>query len=142
MTVVNIDMADPSIPGVPATGALDFVPSLRFITGDQVRLPELVRVPLVAGKASPDLEPCDPGWVWRVTERVAGGSTRYVQVPAVGPVEYASLPSIDPATLLPAPAPMPGWVADLAAVTAQLAALNRIGIDTDGVPYLILGASS
>ncbi len=138
MTVVNIDLATPD--GTPLSGPVDFTPTMRFNVAAQVRLPTPVRVPLVAGKAAPDLEPSTPQWMWEANERVNGGKRRYVQVPAVGPVNYSSLPDIDPDTLLPAATPSPAWVAGLAGLQSQVDTLNAapsIGIDTDGRPYLI-----
>jgi hypothetical protein len=164
MTVVNIDLTDPD--GTPLAGSLDWTPTARFVVGAELRLPTPVRVVLVAGVAAPDLPPSEPGWLWHVVERTNGGKTRYVQIPATGPVDYASLPDVDPATDQAAAPPSPAWVGDLASVTdsvtalqqtttglstslaakadestvatltAQVAALPVVGYDADGTPYL------
>lgn len=113
MTILNISLKAPAAngSGVPAEGVVVCVPTARHNSGNDVVLPKPFTVSLVAGTASPDLEPTDLSWVWRIEEHVNGAPSRiiYAAIPAEGPVEYNALVPVDPATLDAAAQPEPAW---------------------------------
>ena len=116
MTLVHFDLADPA--GGPLGGFLSLVPTRRVTVGDEVRLPTALRVRLESGEASVELMPSTTQWVWRVSELVPGGITRYVAVPdSERAVEYADLESVDPASLDVSSATLSAW--EIATRTAQ-----------------------
>lgn len=127
MTVVHFDLADPA--GGPLGGFLSLVPTRRVTVGDEIRLPTALRVRLEAGEASVELMPSTTQWVWRVSELVPGGITRYVAVPdSERTAEYADLESVDPASLDVSSASVPAW--EIATRTAQ-EMLDKVG-EIDG----------
>lgn len=117
MTTVRILIETPGPAGpVPATGVLRFTPTQRHtIAGNPaaVVMPASFAAALVAGAATVELEQTTALWLWMVETFVDGvsGFTRYISVPAQGPVDYANLVDVDPATLAPAAAPDPAWLA-------------------------------
>lgn len=117
MTTVNILIKTPGPAGpVPATGVLRFTPTQRHTiagTPATVVMPASFATTLVAGAATIDLEQTTGLWVWMVETFITGvsGFTRYISVPAIGPVDYANLVDVDPATLAPSAAPDPAWLA-------------------------------
>lgn len=127
MTLVHFDLADPA--GDPLAGYVSLVPTRRVTVGDEIRLPTALRVRLESGEASVELMPSTTQWVWRVSELVPGGITRYVSVPdSEGTVEYAALESVDPASLDVSSASVPAW--EIATRTAQ-ETLDKVG-EIDG----------
>ena len=127
MTLVHFDLADPA--GDPLAGYVSLVPTRRVTVGDEIRMPTALRVRLESGEASVELMPSTTQWVWRVSELVPGGITRYVAVPDSDTVvEYAALEDVDPASLDVSSASVSAW--EIATRTAQ-EALDKVG-EVDG----------
>ena len=98
MTAVHFHLTDAQGNGL--AGKVGLVPSRRVTVEDAIRLPVVQLVVLDAGEATVDVLPSTTQWAWRVTEYVAGGTTRYVEVPdSAAVVEYSALSDIDPASL-------------------------------------------
>lgn len=104
MTAVNIDLRTP---GSPAEGIMLWTPSKRRNVSGYVVLPAPLRVPLVGGQATVNVDTTGLDWVWEVREQVhhLRDVVRYVTVPETGPVAYGDLAVVDPNTLTPAPVP-------------------------------------
>lgn len=98
MTLVHFHLTDAEGSGL--SGSVSLVPTRRVTVRDAIRLPVAQTVRLDAGEAVAEVMPSTTQWVWRVSELVAGGATRYVEVPdSAQTVEYAGLMDVDPATL-------------------------------------------
>lgn len=98
MTLVHFHLTDAEGSGL--SGSVSLVPTRRVTVRDAIRLPVAQTVKLDAGEATVEVMPSTTQWVWRVSEMVAGGAIRYVEVPdSAQMVEYAGLVDVDPATL-------------------------------------------
>lgn len=98
MTLVHFHLTDAEGRGLD--GSVSLVPTRRVTVRDAIRLPVAQTVRLDAGEAVAEVMPSTTQWVWRVSELVAGGAVRYVEVPfSAMQVEYAGLADVDPATL-------------------------------------------
>lgn len=119
MTIVELDFRRPEKLGpVASSGRVEWRPTARRTEDKAVVLPATFSVQLVDGVASVDVAPSVLGWVWRVSEYVTGGATRYVTVPDVPTIAYTDLIDVDPATLDPSAAPDPAWWAEVDAIKA------------------------
>lgn len=117
MTLVHFHLTDAEGSGL--SGGVSLVPTRRVTVRDAIRLPVAQTVKLTAGEATMEVMPSTTQWVWRASELVAAGATRYVEVPdSAQTVEYAGLVDVDPATLdqssetVAAP-PSPPWTSRL-----------------------------
>ncbi|CAG9071952.1 hypothetical protein [Bifidobacterium pseudocatenulatum] len=98
MTLVHFHLTDAEGSGL--SGGVSLVPTRRVTVRDAIRLPVAQTVKLTAGEATVEVMPSTTQWVWRASELVAAGATRYVEVPdSAQTVEYAGLVDVDPATL-------------------------------------------
>ncbi|WP_288270219.1 hypothetical protein [uncultured Bifidobacterium sp.] len=98
MTLVHFHLADAEGRGLD--GSVSLVPTRRVTVRDAIRLPVAQTVRLDKGEATVEVMPSTTQWVWRVSELVAAGGRRYVEVPdSAQMVEYAGLVDVDPATL-------------------------------------------
>ena len=98
MTLVHFHLTDAE--GSGFSGSVSLVPTRRVTVRDAIRLPVAQTVRLDAGEAVAEVMSSTTQWVWRVSELVAGGAVRYVEVPSSATqVEYAGLVDVDPATL-------------------------------------------
>ena len=98
MTLVHFHLTDAEGSGL--SGGVSLVPTRRVTVRDAIRLPVAQTVKLTAGEATMEVMPSTTQWVWRASELVAAGATRYVEVPdSAQTVEYAGLVDVDPATL-------------------------------------------
>ena len=97
MTLVHFHLTDAEGSGL--SGSVSLVPTRRVTVRDAIRLPVAQTVRLDAGEAVAEVMPSTTQWVWRVSELVAGGIVRYVEVPDKESAEYSGLTDVDPATL-------------------------------------------
>lgn len=97
MTLVHFHLADAEGRGLD--GSVSLVPTRRVTVRDAIRLPVAQTVKLTAGEATVEVMPSTTQWVWRVSELVAAGATRYVEVPDKESAEYSGLADVDPKTL-------------------------------------------
>lgn len=135
MTRVLIDLRRPEKTGlVAASGRLEWRPTARRTQDDFVVLPAVFDVQLVGGVASVEVAPSEPGWVWRVSEYVAGSATRFVVVPDVPEIAYVDLVDVDPATLDPSMVPEAAWWAALREAALGVSAI----VDPEDPEALIL----
>lgn len=74
--------------------------------------------------------PSTTQWVWRVSELVAGGIVRYVEVPDKESAEYSGLVDVDPATLDQSSETVAAWET---VTRAAQAVLDQIGSIDDKV---------
>lgn len=109
MTLVHFHLTDAEGNGL--AGSVGLVPTRRVTVRDAIRLPVAQTVRLDAdGEATVDVMPSTTQWVWRASELVASGITRYVEVPrSAQTVEYATLTDIDPKTLDPSADSVAAW---------------------------------
>lgn len=109
MTLVHFHLTDAEGRGL--NGGVSLVPTRRVTVRDAVRLPVAQTVRLDAdGEATAEMMPSTTQWVWRVSELVASGIIRYVEVPnANAAVEYAGLLDVDPTTLEPSSNVVAAW---------------------------------
>lgn len=108
MTLVHFHLTDAEGRGLD--GSVSLVPTRRVTVRDAIRLPVARTVRLTAGEATVEMMPSTTQWVWRASELVASGITRYVEVPqTAGTVEYAGLLNVDPATLDPSSETVAAW---------------------------------
>jgi hypothetical protein len=120
VTIVRIDLRTPD--GERATGTIEWRPTARYAIDNAVTLPTPVPVTLETDADTlATVDPSGDGWCWRVTERSAGGTQRYVIVPDLPEVHYRDLVDVDPDTLDPAAVPEAAWWAALAGATAASA---------------------
>lgn len=110
------------------------------VDGAEVIVPAPVTVAITAGV--PDvpinLEPNDGTWCWKVvvyTTRPAHRLTRYVTVPASGPVDFGALIDVDPTTFIATTEIVAAWelVSAEAAASAAAAASSASDADADRV---------
>lgn len=97
MTLVHFHLADAEGRGLD--GSVSLVPTRRVTVRDAIRLPVAQTVKLDKGEAVAEVMPSTTQWVWRVSELVAAGATRYVEVPDKESAEYSGLADVDPKTL-------------------------------------------
>ena len=98
MTLVHFHLTDAEGSGL--SGGVSLVPTRRVtVVRDAIRLPVAQTVKLTAGEAVAEVMPSTTQWVWRVSELVAGGIVRYVEVPDKESAEYSGLADVDPKTL-------------------------------------------
>jgi len=129
MTIVNISIRKPASAGsVGVSGKLLWVPTKRLLVGEDVVLPMPFEVSLVDGTAAVDPIPNEPTWAWRVTEVIdtQAKHTRFVSVPAAGPVSYSDLVDVNPASLEPTALPDPMWL-QMANSTVETGLVDEVG---------------
>lgn len=97
MTLVHFHLTDAEGRGLD--GSVSLVPTRRVTVADAIRLPVAQTVRLTAGEATAEVMPSTTQWAWRVSELVAGGIVRYVEVPDKESAEYSELADVDPKTL-------------------------------------------
>lgn len=132
MTTIEIDLRVPAVDGtdLPAVGETVWTPTRRRHideSDDYIVLP-VGFVLSVDGPTQVEVDPTASNWAWMVQERVEGGITRFVQVPASGLVlDYADLIDVDPATLDPAAEPEAAWWLAEQALDGRVTALEEGG---------------
>lgn len=101
MTQVQINLARRMGTGaeVKPTGEVWLRPWQREVSSSNLVLPAPFVVPLHRSMPTAPIVDLDHRWLWRVEERVPGGTTQVVRVPAGGLVQYSSLEVINPDTL-------------------------------------------
>lgn len=109
---------------------MSLVPTRRVTVRDAIRLPVAQTVKLDKGEATAEVMPSTTQWVWRVSELVAGGIVRYVEVPDKESAEYSGLVDVDPATLDQSSETVAAW--ETVTRVAQ-AVLDQIGSIDDKV---------
>ena len=126
MTLVHFHLADAEGRGLD--GSVSLVPTRRVTVRDAIRLPVAQTVRLTAGEVTVEVMPSTTQWVWRVSELVASGITRYVEIPDKdGIVEYSGLPDVDPKTLDATAGTVAAW--ETVTRAAQLVADQITGVD-------------
>lgn len=128
MTLVHFHLADAEGRGLD--GSVSLVPTRRVTVRDAIRLPVAQTVKLDKGEATAEVMPSTTQWVWRVSELVAGGIVRYVEVPDKESAEYSGLVDVDPATLDQSSETVAAW--ETVTRVAQ-AVLDQIGSIDDKV---------
>lgn len=128
MTLVHFHLADAEGRGLD--GSVSLVPTRRVTVRDAIRLPVTQTVKLDKGEATAEVMPSTTQWVWRVSELVAGGIVRYVEVPDKESAEYSGLVDVDPATLDQSSETVAAW--ETVTRVAQ-AVLDQIGSIDDKV---------
>lgn len=110
------------------------------VDGAEVIVPAPVTVPITAGVPDDpiNLEPNDGTWCWKVvvyTTRPAHRLTRYVTVPASGPVDFGALVDVDPTTFIATTEIVAAWelVSAEAAASAAAAASSASDAEADRV---------
>ena len=127
MTVVRVRAKVP-VDGanVAARGFVWWAPNRsRIVPGSgseasSIILPAEFKAALTAGGVDVTVDPTGPGWAWCVLEAFQGfpSRRRYFAVPNVESIDYTDLVEIDPATLAPAPAADPAWLAPFETLSA------------------------
>lgn len=143
--IVEIDLRTPD--DQPATGYLEWVPTRRrdIVEGDDewIELPSKFNIRLgtayddgtvthdaTPGMAWVSVAATDGSWCWRVTERIRGGTRRYVAVPDTPTADYQALVDVDPASMDPTVEPVAAWDAALAnEITARGTADTALAAD-------------
>lgn len=128
MTLVHFHLADAEGRGLD--GSVSLVPTRRVTVRDAIRLPVAQTVKLDKGEATAEVMPSTTQWVWRVSELVAGGIVRYVEVPDKESAEYSRLVDVDPATLDQSSETVAAWET---VTRAAQAVLDQIGSIDDKV---------
>lgn len=128
MTLVHFHLADAEGRGLD--GSVSLVPTRRVTVRDAIRLPVAQTVKLDKGEATAEVMPSTTQWVWRVSELVAGGIVRYVEVPDKESAEYSGLVDVDPATLDQSSETVAAWET---VTRAAQAVLDQIGAIDDKV---------
>ena len=128
MTLVHFHLADAEGRGLD--GSVSLVPTRRVTVADAIRLPVAQTVKLTAGEATAEVMPSTTQWAWRVSELVAGGIVRYVEVPDKESAEYSELADVDPKTLDKTTETVAAW--ETVTRTAQ-GVLDKIGSIDDKV---------
>lgn len=128
MTLVHFHLVDAEGRGLD--GSVSLVPTRRVTVRDAIRLPVAQTVKLDKGEATAEVMPSTTQWVWRVSELVAGGIVRYVEVPDKESAEYSGLVDVDPATLDQSSETVAAW--ETVTRVAQ-AVLDQIGSIDDKV---------
>lgn len=128
MTLVHFHLADAEGRGLD--GSVSLVPTRRVTVRDAIRLPVAQTVKLDKGEATAEVMPSTTQWVWRVSEMVAGGIVRYVEVPDKESAEYSGLVDVDPATLDQSSETVAAWET---VTRAAQAVLDQIGAIDDKV---------
>lgn len=128
MTLVHFHLTDAEGRGLD--GSVSLVPTRRVTVRDAIRLPVAQTVKLDKGEATAEVMPSTTQWVWRVSELVAGGIVRYVEVPDKESAEYSGLVDVDPATLDQSSETVAAW--ETVTRVAQ-AVLDQIGSIDDKV---------
>ena len=128
MTLVHFHLADAE--GRDLDGSVSLVPTRRVTVRDAIRLPVAQTVKLDKGEATAEVMPSTTQWVWRVSELVAGGIVRYVEVPDKESAEYSGLVDVDPATLDQSSETVAAWET---VTRAAQAVLDQIGSIDDKV---------
>lgn len=128
MTLVHFHLADAEGRGLD--GSVSLVPTRRVTVRDAIRLPVAQTVKLDKGEATAEVMPSTTQWVWRVSELVAGGIVRYVEVPDKESAEYSGLVDVDPATLDQSSETVAAWET---VTRAAQAVLDQIGSIDDKV---------
>lgn len=129
MTSLHFNLTDAK--GTGLTGMVSLVLTKRVTVRDAIRLPVAQIVHLSDGEATVDILPSTTQWVWRVSEMVSSGITRYVEVPASETtLEYSGLTDIDPHTLDPSSSSAAAW--EMATRSAQ-SVLDQIDAVDDRV---------
>lgn len=124
MTTIRLGVLHPTGTAADArsTGNLEWVPTARRVVGADVVLPIAFLVTLSATvDVTVVVAPTSTAWVWRVLERVSGGSGgwRYLAVPdSLTPVHYADLVEVDPSSFSVAATPAPAWQVEVDAFKA------------------------
>lgn len=105
MTIIHIDLRESDFT-TNVRAALLFTPTRRVIEDDYIVLPRPLTVEHVENTVDVEIQPTGASWVWKVEERIGGGTTRYVAVPdSLTPINYEDLVEVDPTTLAPVPEP-------------------------------------
>lgn len=132
MTLVRVDSRRPNGAGeVGAGGDLVWQPTRRRTQDEYVVMPAAFGSKLTDGVAVVDVAPTGVDWCWEVTEKVPGGTTRYVAVPDVDEIAYTDLIDVDPATLDPAATPVAAWWAVAESmVVSGVEAVEAAGVAT------------
>lgn len=128
MTLVHFHLPDAEGRGLD--GSVSLVPTRRVTVRDAIRLPVAQTVKLDKGEATAEVMPSTTQWVWRVSELVAGGIVRYVEVPDKESAEYSGLVDVDPATLDQSSETVAAWET---VTRAAQAVLDQIGSIDDKV---------
>lgn len=128
MTLVHFHLTDAEGRGLD--GSVSLVPTRRVTVRDAIRLPVAQTVKLDKGEATAEVMPSTTQWVWRVSELVAGGIVRYVEVPDKESAEYSGLVDVDPATLDQSSETVAAWET---VTRAAQAVLDQIGSIDDKV---------
>lgn len=137
MTLVHFHLADAEGRGLD--GSVSLVPTRRVTVRDAIRLPVAQTVKLDKGEATAEVMPSTTQWVWRVSELVAGGIVRYVEVPDKESAEYSGLVDVDPKTLDQSSETVAAW--ELVTRAAQ-GVLDRIGTIDDKVQSAAASAAA
>lgn len=125
MTLVHFHLTDAEGSGL--SGGVSLVPTRRVTMRDAIRLPVAQMVRLDAGEAVAEVMSSTTQWVWRVSELVAGGAVRYVEVPSSATqVEYAGLVDVDPKTLDQSSETVAAWETVTRAAQAVLDQIDSI----------------
>lgn len=125
MTLVHFHLTDAEGSGL--SGSVSLVPTRRVTVRDAIRLPVAQTVRLDNGEAAAEVMPSTTQWVWRVSELVAGGGVRYVEVPdSSQTVEYSGLVDVDPATLDPSATTVAAWETVTRAAQSALDQIDTI----------------
>jgi hypothetical protein len=99
--------------GKTAKATINISPTKRFVSGNNVVLPDPVDILLVSNPQTINMPPCGNDWCWKVYEKSSHLNVRYVIVPdVVGPIEYASLQEVDPTSFAPITPNTPAWLAN------------------------------
>lgn len=119
MTVINVVPAVVALSSgsAVASGMVQCTPwrgsqAAVVTAGASVVFPQPLEVPVQAGTpvVPVDLVPGDGTWCWQIVVSVGAYSvTRYVTVPASGPVNWGALVDVDPTTFTPNPASVAAW---------------------------------
>ncbi len=124
MTLVHFHLTDAEGRGLD--GSVSLVPTRRVTVRDAIRLPVAQTVKLDKGEATAEVMPSTTQWVWRVSELVAGGIVRYVEVPDKESAEYSGLADVDPATLDPSSETVAAWETVTRAAQSALDQIDSI----------------
>lgn len=124
MTLVHFHLTDAE--GCGLDGSVSLVPTRRVTVRDAIRLPVAQTVKLDKGEATAEVMPSTTQWVWRVSELVAGGIVRYVEVPDKESAEYSGLADVDPATLDPSSETVAAWETVTRAAQSALDQIDSI----------------
>lgn len=124
MTLVHFHLTDAEGRGLG--GSVSLVPTRRVTVRDAIRLPVAQTVKLDKGEATAEVMPSTTQWVWRVSELVAGGIVRYVEVPDKESAEYSGLADVDPATLDPSSETVAAWETVTRAAQSALDQIDSI----------------